>query len=328
MWDDEPGAPPTQHLLPLPNADLVGLVTLLCPGKSPPPASSLAGDAIPWSPIATGLFRPPPPPTPQPTCVQHGAGSSRDTLRHAGCGKETRSGECCTFRRDWGGEEPPCRVQCTFHGRSLLAPSIKMALRPSHTDQTRHRLRAPAGGWKGPRLHSYSSSTERKVLSDIKHLGGKMGCWGGDRCLGGLTPGWSVPAHCKPTRLQPSRAPLASPPAQPGFLPAQGPGIRAPSVRPLQCPLPGQAGCNQQCDVRTATLTLQPGAFSFFSEPAPAASQSPLPTQLNTRALWARSRSCQGLLPSAERARHRRPRPPHQGGCSELCRARRRLSQP
>lgn len=77
-----------------------------------------------------------------------------------------------------GGEEPLCHVRCTFHGRALLAPSVKMALCPPHTGQTRRRLRAFAGGGKGPGLLSHSCYTERKVLSDTKHLGAKRGAGG------------------------------------------------------------------------------------------------------------------------------------------------------
>lgn len=73
----------------------------------------------------------------------------------------------------------------------------------------------------------------------------------------GVSPGQSVPAPCKPTHLQPSMAPAASPSALqrawPGFLPARGPRHRAQSNRPaptapLQGPLPRQVSWKGQCN--------------------------------------------------------------------------------
>lgn len=259
--------------------------------------------------------------------------SSEDTLRQAGC--REHAAENATYLGETGrGEEPLCHVRCTFHRRALLAPSVKMALRPSHTGQTRHRLRAFAGGGKGLGLLSPSCYTERKVLSDTKHLGGKTECWGGDRYVGGLTPGRCVPAHCKPTHLQPSRASL---PTSPARLPTctgswhQSP-VRSASV---QRPLLGQAGWNRQCDVRTATLTLRPALDAFPSlQSLPPAD----PQELSARPAGRRHTLGQaqglrgGCSPSAERAPL--PCPPAAASSPRMLRAlqspppARRLSQP
>lgn len=106
------------------------------------------------------------------------------------------------------------------------------------------------------------------------------------------------PAHCQPTHLQPSRAPL---PTSPARLPTcRGPGTRAQSDQAsVQRLLPGQASWNRQCDVRTATLALWPALDPFPSlqslPPADPQEFSARPAGAGT--LWARLRGCAGAAP-------------------------------
>lgn len=105
--------PPVQHLLPLPNPGLVGLVTLLSPGDSPPLSSSPSSE--PALQGVGGCSSRPRPARPHPACSL----LVRRPLRHAGRGE--RAEEKATHGRETEGGAP-------------LPP-------PRHTSQSWHRAR-------------------------------------------------------------------------------------------------------------------------------------------------------------------------------------------